>query len=280
MCHERLLSRCPLTSAMCFLTWPTMTMTFPRKLGSRAVCGPWLSSPSAVKAVLNGMLMLPEMWPRIKLRRKRLRKTLCLHLWVWERPLQGSRRSLTQLGHLSLHQKSCRHGRKSDAWQQAREQLMDLLKYGDVPHGCFMVLREPETSNIFRPSGIQWKPFCVRPVMSNNSSQNCQKSLAVPVNTYLPGFVSFWVSVCEFQGVWVSGGVNLGSRPSPARRVSGGTQPRVSGLLVLRWGSLRLLLGCLGGYGEGFKLRASGHARQVCESFSCCFTSGLFFKST
>lgn len=115
MCHERLLSRCPLTSAMCFLTWPTMTMTFPRKLGSRAVCGPWLSSPSAVKAVLNGMLMLPEMWPRIKLRRKRLRKTLCLHLWVWERPLQGSRRSLTQLGHLSLHQKSGRHGRKSDA---------------------------------------------------------------------------------------------------------------------------------------------------------------------
>lgn len=50
-----------LTSAVCFATFPTMTMTFPLKLWSMAVQGPWVSSPSAVNAVLNGMLMLPEM---------------------------------------------------------------------------------------------------------------------------------------------------------------------------------------------------------------------------
>lgn len=49
-----------LTSAVCFATCPTMTMTFPLKLWSTAVKGPWVSSPSAVNAALNGMLMLPE----------------------------------------------------------------------------------------------------------------------------------------------------------------------------------------------------------------------------
>jgi len=50
-----------------FTAFPTITTTLPLKLWSVAVAGPWTRSPSAVNADANGILMLPEMWPRLKL---------------------------------------------------------------------------------------------------------------------------------------------------------------------------------------------------------------------
>lgn len=56
-----------LTAAVFFTAFPTITTTLPLKLWSMAVAGHWMTSPSAVNADANGTLMLPEMWPRLKL---------------------------------------------------------------------------------------------------------------------------------------------------------------------------------------------------------------------
>lgn len=58
-----------LTAAVFFTAFPTITTTLPLKLWSVAVAGHWMRSPSAVNADANGTLMLPEMWPRLKLRK-------------------------------------------------------------------------------------------------------------------------------------------------------------------------------------------------------------------
>lgn len=58
-----------LTAAVFFTAFPTITTTLPLKLCSVAVAGHWMRSPSALNADAKGTLMLPEMWPRLKLRR-------------------------------------------------------------------------------------------------------------------------------------------------------------------------------------------------------------------